>query len=325
MNRRRFLAITGAAAAIPAAAQAEGNAVRVVGFLRSTPAAPFAHLVTAFRGGLKEQGFVEGTNLRIEYRFADNHLERLPVLASELIGRHVDVIVGNSQAAEAAKAATKSIPIVFVTADDPIRRGLVGNLSRPGGNVTGLSFFGGGALEAKRMELLNELVPSAAIIAVLQDPNWPGTAIQMPDIEKTARQLGKTLVVVKAASEGDLAQAFETIRSSGAHALLVGGSPMFSSNRRTLVALAARYRLPAIYDLRDHVEAGGLISYAGSLGGAYHQAGDYAGRILKGAKPAELPVLQPTLFELAINLKTAKALGIDVSPSILVRADVVIE
>jgi putative ABC transport system substrate-binding protein len=325
MRRREFLPMLGAAAAWPMAARAERSDMPVIGFLRSTPAAPFTHVVATFREGLKEQGFVEGTNVAIEYRFADNRLERLPGLAAELVRRKVAVIVGNSQAAEAAKAATTTIPIVFVTGDDPITRGLVTSLSRPGGNATGLTFFGGGKLAAKRLELLQEIAPDAAIVAVLMDPSWPGSKAELPDLEATARASGRKLVVLNASSDRDFEPAFAAMVKAGARALMVSGSPFFTSQRRTLVARVAQHRLPAIYDLRDHVEAGGLMSYSGSLADAYRQAGVYAGRILKGAKPADLPVLQPAKFELAVNLRTAKALGVTVPQSILVRADVVIE
>jgi putative ABC transport system substrate-binding protein len=325
MRRREFVSLAGAAAAWPMVAHAQQSAIPTVGFLRSTLAKPFTHLVVALREGLKDEGFIEGTSVAIEYRFADHQLERLPGLAAELVRRTVAVIVANSQAAEAAKAVTKTIPIVFVTADDPVRRGLVTRLNRPTGNATGITFFGGGSLAAKRMELLHEVVPGASIVAVLQDPSWPGSAAETPDLEATARALGKRIVFVKAASEREFGPALDAVGRSGAGALVIGGSPTFSSHRHTLVALVARRRLPAIYDLRDHVAAGGLMSYSGSLAGAYRQAGAYAGRILKGAKPADLPVLQPTTFQLVVNLKTAKALGITIPQSILVRADEVIE
>lgn len=295
-----------------------------IGFLRSTPSGPFAHLVTAFRQGLGELGLVEGRNVAIEYRWADNQLDRLPGLAAELIRRRVDVIVGNSLAAEAAKAATATIPIVFITADDPVTRGLVASLSRPGGNVTGITFFGGGQLGAKRLELLHELTPRATRIALLMDPSWPGSAADLPDVEAAARAHGLDVVVVKAVSEREFEQGFAAIAHAGAGALMVSGSPLFTSQRQKLVALAARHAIAAIYDVRDYVAAGGLISYAASFTGAYRQAGVYAGRILKGTKPSDLPVLQPTTFELAINLATARALRLDVPQSIILRADEVL-
>lgn len=324
MTRRDFVWIAAGAILWPAEGRAQSR-VPVVGFLRTTRERPFRHLVAAFKAGLEETGFVEGTNVAVEYRFADHQLGRLPGLAAELIRRPVTVIVANSQAAEAAKSLTSSIPIVFVTGDDPIKRGLVANLARPAGNVTGLSFFGGGALAAKRMELLHELAPKATTVAVLQDPNWPGTAAEMPDIEAIARALGKKIVVARAASAREFEAAFATIAKAGPGALVVIGSPTFTGNRAALVALVARHRLPAIYDLRENAEAGGLMSFSSSIADAYRQAGVYAGKILKGAKPAELPVLLPTKFELVVNLKTAKAIGISVPQSILVRADEVIE
>jgi putative ABC transport system substrate-binding protein len=252
-------------------------------------------------------------------------LDRLPELAAELINRPVNVIVGNSLAVEAARALTKTIPIVFVTADDPVTRGLVASLSRPGSHLTGLTFFGGGLLGAKRVELLHELAPKAAVIGFLMDPNWPGSRAELPDAQKAASALGQKLVIAEAATAAEFDLAFEKLIQSECKALVVAGSPMFNSERRSLVGLAAKHKIPAIYDVREHVEAGGLISYGASLDDAYRQAGVYAGKILKGAQPSELPVLQPTKFEIVLNLKTAKALGIEVAPQLLARADEVIE
>jgi putative tryptophan/tyrosine transport system substrate-binding protein len=324
MRRREFITlIGGAAVAWPDAAQAQQQqAMPVIGFLRSTPSAPFMHFVAAFQQGLKEEGFVEGQNVAIEYRWADNQLDRLPGLAAELVQRQVAVIVGNTPAALAAKAATTSVPIVFVTGTDPVRDGLVASLNRPSGNVTGVVFFASGHLGTKRMELLCEMVPKAAMIAVLMDPKF---AAELPAVEGAGRALGRQILVVNAASEHELDDAFSQIVQAGAGALLVGGGPFFTSQRQRLVALAARHAIPAIYDGRDHVEAGGLMSYGTSLTGAYRQAGIYAGHILKGAKPADLPVLQPTKFELVINLRTAKALGLTVPLIMQMTADEVIE
>jgi putative ABC transport system substrate-binding protein len=235
------------------------------------------------------------------------------------------VIVGNSLAVEAARAVTKSIPIVFVTADDPVTRGLVASLSRPGSNLTGLTFFGGGLLGAKRVELLHEVSPKAAVIGFLMDPNWPGSRAELPDAQKAASALGQKIIVTEAATAAEFDFAFEKFIRSQCKALVVAGSPMFNSERRSLVGLAAKHNIAAIYDVREHVEAGGLISYGASLDDAYRQAGVYAGKILKGAQPSELPVLQPTKFEIVLNLKTAKALGIEVAPQLLARADEVIE
>jgi putative tryptophan/tyrosine transport system substrate-binding protein len=324
MNRRKFITLLGGAAvAWPLAARAQQQqAMSVIGFLRSTPSAPFMHFVAAFQQGLKEEGFVEGQNVAIEYRWADNQVDRLPGLAAELVQRQVAVIVGNTPAALAAKAATTSVPIVFVTGTDPVRDGLVASLNRPSGNVTGVVFFASGHLGTKRMELLSEMVPKAAMIAVLMDPKF---AAELPAVEGAGRALGRQILVVNAAIEHELDDAFSQIVQAGAGALLVGGGPFFTSQRQRLVALAARHAIPAIYDARDHVEAGGLMSYGTSLTGAYRQAGIYAGHILKGAKPADLPVLQPTKFELVINLRTAKALGLTVPLIMQMTADEVIE
>jgi putative ABC transport system substrate-binding protein len=325
MRRRRFISLLGSAPAWPLAARAQQSTLPTIGFLRSTPAAPFAHLLTAFRQGLNEVGFIEGENVVIEQRWADNHPERLPGLAADLVRRQVGVIVGNGVAVEAARAATATIPIVFVTSDDPVERGFVASLSRPAGNLTGLTFFGGGQLGAKRMELLHELAPKAEVIAVLMDPNARTSAPDLREAEIAARAFGLRLVPVKAANEREFEPAFAEIVRARAGALLVSGSPVFTSRRQALVALVARHALPAIYDVRDHVAAGGLISYSASFTDAYRQAGLYAGRILKGAKPSDLPVQLPTTFELVVNLKTAKALGITIPQSILIRADEVIE
>jgi putative ABC transport system substrate-binding protein len=325
MNRRKFIELARSLVALPIAARAQQSTLPTVGFLRSTSPARFAHIVAAFRQGLRETGFVEGQNVAIEFRWADNQLARLPSLAEELIRRPVNVIVGNSVAAEAAKTLTTTIPIVFVTSDDPVARGLVGNLSRPDGNLTGITFFGGGELGSKRLELLRELVPRAAVIGFLMDKNYSGSESELQDVQEAARAIGRKIVVASIVTEHDLEPAFVTFKSAGAEALVVSGSPFFSSRSRPIVALAASYRLPAIYDLREHVAEGGLISYSASFSDAYRQAGAYAGRILRGAKVAELPVLQPTKFELAINLKTAKALNLVVPSALLYRADEVIQ
>ena len=325
MRRREFITLMGAAPAWPLAARAQQPAMPVVGFLRSTPAAPFAHLVTAFQQGLSETGFVEGQNVAIEYRWANNQLDQLPSLAADLVGRQVAAIVSNGVAVQAAKAASTTIPIVFVSGDDPVRSGLVTNLSRPGSNVTGVTFFAGSALDEKRLELLHELAPKGAPIAVLLDPNYALGENTLLNVEAAGRVLGREIIAVKVASERDFDAAFTNVVQTGAGAVLVSGSPFFTSHRRALVALAARYAIPASYDLRDFVEAGGLISYGASISGAYRHAGNYAGRILKGEKLANLPVQRSTTFDLAINLRAAKALGLEIPPPLLARADEIIE
>jgi putative tryptophan/tyrosine transport system substrate-binding protein len=323
LHRREFITLLGwTATAWPLAARAQQPAMPVIGFLRSTPSAPSKHFVLAFQQGLKEEGSIEGQNVSVEYRFADDQLDRLPGLAAELIQRQVAVIVGNTLAAEATKAATQTIPVIFVTGEDPVRRGLVASLNRPIGNVTGIVFFASGHLGTKRMELLCEMVPKAAIIGVLIDPSF---ASELPAVEGAGRALGRQMLVVNAASEREIDAAFPQMVQAGAGALLVGGGPFFTSQSQRLVALAARHAIPAIYDTRDYVETGGLMSYATSITNAYRHAGLYAGRILKGAKTSELPVMQPTTFELVINRKTATLLGLMIPQTLLVAADEIIE
>ena len=309
----------------PRPAAAQQQPLPIVGFFRSTASAPFAHIVAAFRQGLAEGGLVEGQSVVVEYSWAENQLDRLPELAADLVRRQVAVIVGNSVAVEAARAATQTIPIVFVAADDPVKSGLVRSLNSPGGNLTGVTFFAGGQLGAKRVELLLELVPQASMVAVLSDPTYPGFAVELPAVEAAIHDAGRRMILVQAAGEPEFEAAFAKIAAAGADALLVAGSPLFTGKRKALVALAARHAIPAFYDQRDHVEAGGLISYGASFTEAYRQAGIYAAEIVKGAKPAELPVLQPSTFELVINLKTAASLDLTVPESIMLRADDVIE
>ena len=326
MQRREFITLlSGAVAAWPLAAQAQQPAMPVVGLLRSTPAAPFNDLVAALRQGLDETGFVEGRNVIIEQRWADNQIDRLPDLAVDLARHQAAVIVGNQQAIQPARSAAPTTPIVFVTGEDPVGAGLVTSLSRPGGNLTGVTFFGGSQLAGKRMELLHQLVPKAPVVAVFGDPGYPAFEAGLADLEAAARAMGLQILVVRVARSSEFEAAFTKVTQAGAGALYVSGSPFFTSERDTIVALAARHAIPAAYDLRDQVAAGGLISYSSSIAGAYRQAGVYAGQILKGAKPSELPVQQPTTFELVINLKTAKALGLTVPPSLLTAATEVIE
>jgi putative ABC transport system substrate-binding protein len=297
----------------------------VIGFLDSSSAREYAPFLAAFRAGLTEAGLVEGRNVAIEYRWADGRYDRLPALAAELTRVPVTVLVATGiTAAVAAKATTSTIPIVFNTGGDPVRFGLVASLNRPGGNVTGVASLGK-VLVAKRFELLRELVPKARVIAFLVNPNNAVAELDTSDAQAAAAALGQELIVLRAGSEADIDAAFGTIAQQRASGLLQQLDPYLQGRRDQLVALAARYRLPAIYDRRDFVAAGGLMSYGTSLGDALRLVGSYAGRLLKGEKPADLPVQQPVKFELAINLKTAKALGVEVSPTLLVRADEVIE
>jgi putative ABC transport system substrate-binding protein len=322
---RVVLAVVLVIALLGAPPGAGGQPPPVIGFLRSSSSEPFTHLVTAFREGLKEAGFVEGQDVTIEYRYGNNRPDRLPGLLVDLIRRQVAVIVCNQGAAAAAKSATATIPIVFVIGGDPVQLGLVPSLQRPGGNLTGVTFFGGSQLGAKRVELLHGLAPKARLIGVLSDPGYSGSKADLHEIETAARAIGRQIVVVTAGAERDFDPAFARLVQAGAGALVVSGGPLFTSHHQRLTALAARHAIPTIYDQRDYVTAGGLISYSASFTGAYRQAAIYAGRILKGAKPAELPVLQPTTFELVVNLKTAKALGLTVPQSVLARADEVVQ
>jgi len=325
MNRRELITlIGGAAASWPLAARAQQPAMPVIGFLRSTSSADSRNLVAAFRQGLREAGFVEGQDYAIEYRWADNQLDRLPSLVADLLRRPVAVIVGNTPSALAAKAATKTVPIVVATGGNPVREGLVASLNRPGGNVTGVSFISV-ELGAKRLGLLRELRPGAARIAVFVDPKFPTTERFISEVRDAASAMGQQIEVLYVGSDREIESAFTTLVQRGAGALLCGSGGLLYSRRDLIVALAARHRTPAIYDQRDYVAVGGLMSYAPSLTDAYRQAGIYAGRILKGEKPAGLPVMQPTKFELVINLTTAKALGLDVPPTLLALADEVIE
>ncbi|HEY8872354.1 MAG TPA: ABC transporter substrate-binding protein [Stellaceae bacterium] len=299
----------------------------VIGFLSLARAQDLTNSppLAAFRNGLSETGYVEGQNLAIEFRFAEGHYDRLPALAADLVGRNVNVIVTIAVAPSlAAKKETSTIPLVFAGVSDPVGLGLVASLARPGGNLTGFSNLSS-QLTPKRLELLSELVPQAKVIALLVNPNNPGTDPLLPDLQEAARVKGVQLPILKASTESEIDAAFASLVQLHAGALVVVGDPFITGRRDQLVALASRHAVPAIYHLRGFAEAGGLISYGASITAAYRQAGIYAGRILKGEKPADLPVQQPTTFELVINLKTAKALGLTVPPSVLARADKVIE
>jgi putative ABC transport system substrate-binding protein len=324
LRRRAFIFALGCAAAWPLAARAQQPTMPVIGFLRSTSLADATYLVMSFRQGLQETGYVAGDNVAIENRSAEDHLDRLSALVEDLINRQAAVIVGNHNAALAAKAATAAVPIVVVTGADPVRDGLVASLNRPGGNVTGVSFLAS-QVGTKRLDLLRQLVPNAARVAMLVYPDTPDTDAERRDVQVAAQAIGQQLDIFDVRNEPDIETAFATSVQRGAGALLVGAGAFMNDHRKRLVALAARHAIPAIYSLREFVADGGLVSYAASITDAYRQAGIYAGRILKGEKPADLPVRQSTKLELVINLKTAKALGLDVPPMLLARADEVIE
>ena len=324
MRRRNFIALLGGAAAWPLAARAQQPAMPVIGFLHTESRRELGPVVEGFRRGLAESDLLEGRNVAVEYRWAEGQLDRLPSLAADLLRRDVAVIVGNSQALAAAKIATSTIPIVFVAAQDPVKLGWVQSLNRPGGNLTGIYVFAQ-ELEAKRLGLLHDVVPTAKTVAVLIDLNYPTVERQLRDVQEAATRLALQLVIARANLEDDFDAVFATFVQQQAAALLICASPRFNNKRGQLVALAARYKLPAMYELPDFTKAGGLLSYGNSMVDIYRQAGVYAGLILKGAKPADLPVVQPTKFEFAINLKTAKALGVNISDNVLLLADEVIE
>jgi putative ABC transport system substrate-binding protein len=325
MRRRELMLFLGGAMTVGGALRAQQKAIPVIGLLGSTSSGPNAPLVAAFRQGLSEAGYAEGENVAIEYRWAEGRYDRLPALAADLIARKVDVIVTQGgPAALAAKQVTSTIPVVFAHGGDPVEAGLVASLSRPGGNVTGVTFI---AIELmpKRLELLSELVPQAGVIALLVNPKNPNAERIIRDVQEAARAKGVQLAVLHASNESEIAAAFATLAGLHAGALLIGSDTFFASRRDQLVALASHYAVPAIYSFREFAAAGMLASYGASNAAAFRQVGIYAGQILKGAKPADLPVQQPTTYELVVNLKTAKALGLTVPPSILARADEVIE
>jgi putative tryptophan/tyrosine transport system substrate-binding protein len=327
MRRREFIALIGGAAVPwPLAARAQQPTMPVIGFLNSASPQEWNHLVAAFRQGLKDTGFVEGDNVTIEYRWAQGRYDRLPELAADLVGRRVAVIVssGGDVSTWAAKAATTTIPIVFIVGNDPVQTGLVARLNRPEGNLTGVTIMGA-LLNVKRLEILREVVPRAEVIGALINPNSARADSDTTEILDTARSVGQQLEIVHAASENDFGPAFAALAERGAKALLVTADPMFVARSEGLVALAARYALPAIYTQRQTAAAGGLMSYGTSLSDMYRQLGTYVGRILSGAKPVDLPVQQPVKFEFGINMKTAKTLGLTFPLPLSGRADEVIE
>ena len=325
MRKRDFIALLGgAAAAWPLGIKAQQPAMPVIGFLRSASLGDATLRVAEFRRGLKEAGYIEGQNVAIEFHSAENRLDRLQAMVADLIHRPVAVIVGNIDSALAAKAATTTVPIVFVTGSDPVRAGLVVSLNRPGGNVTGVHFFTG-VLGAKRLQLLRQLTPQARTIAMLVHPGTPNTEAERRDVEAAAQTIGQQLIVLDAASEREIDAAFATFVQRGADALLCGSGPFMTAQRSQLIALAARHRLPACYHVREVVADGGLMSYGASIADGYRQVGIYAGRILKGEKPSDLPVQLVTKVELIINMKAAKLLGREFSSSLVSGADEVIE
>jgi putative tryptophan/tyrosine transport system substrate-binding protein len=325
MRRREFITLVGGATAWPLMAGAE-PAPPIIGFLGAPSSASYVKNVAALHQGLKEAGYVEGTNVTIEYRWADGQYDRLPALASELVERRVAVIVtiGGAPSVVAAKNATSTIPIVFTMTADPVQLGLVASLNRPGGNITGIAILGV-ALEAKRLEILHELVPAAKIIGVLVNPKNPQVQIQTNELAAASRTAGQEIIQLKASNNLEIDAAFEALADRGVGAVIIGQDTFFTSQPAQFAALARRYAIPAITPWREHVTAGILMSYGASITEGYRQAGVYAGRVLKGEKPANLPIVQPTKFEMVINLKTAKALGLTVPPSLLAQADEVIE
>jgi len=326
IGRRQFITLLGSAAAWPLAASAQQATLPVIGFINGASPDGYAPMLAAFHQGLKEVGFVDGQNVTIEYRWAEGQYERLPDLANDLVSHRVAVIAatGGPLVALAAKAATQTIPIVFVIAADPIKLGLVSSFNRPDSNATGVAFLTA-ALGSKRLELMLELVPKPVTIAVLMNPDNPTSQSELGEVQAAAAALAQNLLVLKGTSARDIEQAFTTLLQQRADALLVTADPVLTGQRTQIVKLAASHAIPAIYSDRDFADAGGLMTYGTSVADAYRQVGVYTGQILKGGKPADLPVIQPTKFELVINLKTAKALGIEIPPKVLALADQVIE
>jgi putative ABC transport system substrate-binding protein len=324
MQRRQFIAFVGGAAAWPLAAQAQESTMSTVGFLNSASADGYASMAAAFKMGLKETGYAEAKNVTIEYRWADNQYERLPALATDLVNRRVNVIFANAPSIPAALAATKTIPIIFISGDDPVQLGFVASLNRPGGNATGMAIFSS-QLAAKRLELLRELVPGSKTIAVLINADFGPSASFRTDIEAAGRSLGVATPVVQASKLGEIETAIDSLAQTRPDALMVGPGPFLDSHRDLLIARVAKAAMPAAFETRASALAGGLISYGADVGDAYRQGGAYAGRVLKGEKPADLPVVRVTKLELVVNLKTAKGLGLDLPAKVLAVADEVVE
>jgi putative tryptophan/tyrosine transport system substrate-binding protein len=324
MRRREFIRLVGGAAAWPLAARAQQQAMPVIGFLHVASQEAYSHVVAGLRRGLAETDFVEGRNVAVEYRWGEGQLDRMPSLLADLLDHQVSVIVASQQGAQAAKSAGVTIPVVFSTGDDPVKVGLVETLNRPGGNMTGVYLFTA-ELEGKRLGLLHDVVPKATIIAVLINANRNYADAQLRDVQSAAARLGVQLIVLHANSDHDFEAAFARLIEQKAQALLVCSSPLFYNTRDQLVALAARHDIPAAFEMREFATAGGLLAYGISLPDAYRQLGIYAGRILKGAKPADLPVVRPSKFELVLNLKTARMLGINILDNLLLLADEMIE
>jgi putative ABC transport system substrate-binding protein len=314
----------GAAAAWSRTGHAQQATLPVVGFVHPGSSDTMAHLSAAFRKGLGESGFVEGQSVRIEYRFAENQPERLPVLVAELLRLPVIAIAGPATSMRVAQSATSTIPILFVSGSDPVTRSLVASINRPGGNVTGVSLFAS-EMGSKRLGLIREVMPKSGTIAYLMNPNYDEREVELVAIQAAARAMGQKILILNAGTEDEFVSAFTQLVREKATALIVAADPFFNSRRERLVTLAAQHSIPAIYEQREYSEAGGLMSYGTSITDAYRQLGDYAGRVLKGARPADLPVLQPIRFQLVINLRTARALGVDVPLHLQQLADEVIE
>jgi ABC-type uncharacterized transport system substrate-binding protein len=324
-RRRQFITLLGGAVAWPLAARAQQPVMPVIGFLSSVSQAQTRHMVAAFQRGLGETGWMDGRNVAIDYRFVDGQYDRLPALASEMVRRPVSLILAaGPPAALAAKVATTTVPIVFVVGFDPVGAGLVASFNRPSGNATGVVLVSG-QLGQKRLELVRDLVPKATVVAMLANPLSPDAVPEIREVQAAAQVNGLQLRMLNASTPSDIEAAFASLAKQRPDALLVGGDPFYMARREDIVQLVARSGLPAVYPFREFTEAGGLISYGTSLANAYRQAGIYAGRILGGVKPGDLPVMQPTTFELVINLKAAKALGVDIPPTLHARSDEVIE